>query len=309
MEKNYWAIHMGENNRYADVAYENNFIGVGWNVIPDLTNFRNTNNRQFKDKINPLLEKAYPDKSINAKGQIIGQLYRFGNLMNLGDIVLVPNTQEGKVYAGFISSEYFHETDAGEQCPHQHRRKVKWLKVLNWDDVSRELKNTLGSIMTTFSVSDHWEEIEKLLAESDAESGAVENYEEFGLESHLEDFLVENWERLKLGEKYDIFKEDNQVVGQQYVTPIGRIDILARAKDNNGWLVIELKKGKDDDRVVGQTLRYIGWVAESLAEKEEDVKGLIITKEKDDKLMYALRALNNVSFMTYSVKFDLKEEK
>jgi len=162
--------------------------------------------------------------------------------------------------------------------------------------------------MTTFSVSDHQEEIEKLLSGAKIESDLVENYEEFGLESHLEDFLVENWQRLNLGEKYNILKEDDQIIGQQYVTPIGRIDILAKAKDNSSWLVIELKKGRSDDQVVGQTLRYIGWVKENLAEKEE-VKGLIVTKEKDERLMYALKTLGNVNLMTYSVKFDLKQEK
>ena len=63
---------MGEYNKYANIAYENNFVGIGWNIIPDLTNFKNISNREFKDKVGLLVEKTYPDKSINARGQIIG---------------------------------------------------------------------------------------------------------------------------------------------------------------------------------------------------------------------------------------------
>ena len=126
MIKNYWALHMGENNKYADIAYKNNFIGIGWKEVnKDLTNFKNLSNRQFKEKIAPLVKNAYPDKPINALGQITGQLYRFSNLMKIGDIILVPHTQESKVYAGIIDSDYFYQVEADTKCPFQHRRKLK----------------------------------------------------------------------------------------------------------------------------------------------------------------------------------------
>jgi len=52
MEKNYWAIHMGQGNIYAPVAYENNFIGIGWNEIgKDLADFQKLNNREFIKEI------------------------------------------------------------------------------------------------------------------------------------------------------------------------------------------------------------------------------------------------------------------
>jgi restriction system protein len=136
----------------------------------------------------------------------------------------------------------------------------------------------------------------------------LESYEDFGLESHLEDFLVENWEKLELGKKYSILEENGDIVGQQYFTPIGKIDILAKSKDGSEWLIVELKKGKSSDQVVGQTLRYIGWIKENKAKGNEKVKGLIIVGEKDDKLRYALQSVNNIDLMTYSVNFKLQKE-
>jgi RecB family endonuclease NucS len=43
------------------------------------------------------------------------------------------------------------------------------------------------------------------------------------------------------------------------------IDILAVSKDGTCLLVVELKRGRASDVVVGQALRYIGYVQDELA--------------------------------------------
>ena len=73
------------------------------------------------------------------------------------------------------------------------------------------------------------------------------------------------------------------MIGQQYPTDTGPIDILAISKDNKTLLVVELKKGRASDAVVGQCQRYMGYVKEELAEKNQDVKGVIIAFEDDKK--------------------------
>jgi RecB family endonuclease NucS len=84
---------------------------------------------------------------------------------------------------------------------------------------------------------------------------------------------------------------------------------LARDKSNHDWVVIELKKGKSSDAVVGQLLRYMGWVKKHRATGGESVRGIIITSTPDDKIKYALLVSQGVSFYTYRVSFDLVEEK
>jgi hypothetical protein len=133
----------------------------------------------------------------------------------------------------------------------------------------------------------------------------AESLARFGVEEHLEEFLVYNWELTPLGRYYDILEEDGDIVGQQYQTPVGRIDILAREKVTRNWLVIELKKGMSSDVVIGQILRYIGWVQEHLAIDGQSVKGIIIAGDVDDKLIYALKPLPNVELLTYVVSFQL----
>lgn len=128
----------------------------------------------------------------------------------------------------------------------------------------------------------------------------------FGVEQHLEDFLVYNWEKTELGSRYDLHEEDGDI-GQQFETSVGRIDLLARDKKSGDWVVVELKKGQGSDAVVGQILRYIGWVQEHLASEGQGVTGIIIAGDVDDRLCFALKPLDNVSLLTYSLQFNLQE--
>src|SRR3972149_6261592 len=75
---------------------------------------------------------------------------------------------------------------------------------------------------------------------------------------------------------------------------------------SNKPLVIELKRNQSSDDTVGQVQRYMGWVTEHIAKKGETVNGLIVSREKDEKLKYALMYANNVELMLYEVYFNLR---
>jgi restriction system protein len=133
---------------------------------------------------------------------------------------------------------------------------------------------------------------------------SIEDPTVFALEKHLEDFLVANWSQTPLGKGYDIYQdEDNS--GQQFPTDTGPIDILAVSKDKQEVLVVELKKGRASDSVVGQIQRYMGYIAEEIAEEHQRVKGVIIALEDDLRIKRALKVAQNIDFYKYEVKFDL----
>lgn len=125
------------------------------------------------------------------------------------------------------------------------------------------------------------------------------------MEKHLEDFLVANWSQTELGRNYDIYEDDGECIGQQYNTDTGAIDILAIRKDKQELLVVELKKGRAADAVVGQILRYMGYVSQELAENGQTVKGVIIAQEEDQRIRRALAVTPNVTFYRYQVSFKL----
>jgi restriction system protein len=133
----------------------------------------------------------------------------------------------------------------------------------------------------------------------------VEDPSSFVMEWHLEDFLIQNWSNTELGEKYEVFMEDGEPVGQQYQTDTGPLDILAVSKDKKTLLVVELKKGRASDVVVGQVLRYMGYVKEELAEEGQDVRGVVIALEDDQRIRRALSMVPTIDFFRYQISFKL----
>ncbi len=123
---------------------------------------------------------------------------------------------------------------------------------------------------------------------------AVEEYRSVQvLERVLEDLLEHNLEALEKGLK---------LVGRQYPTAVGPIDLLA--KDSNGiYVVIELKKGQSGDKVVGQIARYLTWVMQRLGSgKHNRVRGVIVGKDFDKRFAAAIAQLKKVSSYTFDVK-------
>lgn len=139
------------------------------------------------------------------------------------------------------------------------------------------------------------------------ESEVVEDPSAFALEKYLEDFIVSNFDTIFKGE-LKIYEDPEGNEGQQYQTDeIGTIDILATEPRTNSFVVIELKKGRSSDQVVGQTLRYMGWVRKNLCSNGQAVKGLIICRDPDPNLVYALEMTEDTSVRYYSVSFKLRE--
>ena len=93
--------------------------------------------------------------------------------------------------------------------------------------------------------------------------------------------------------------------GEEYEThEIGRIDLLLKDSSDT-YVVVELKRRKTGDQVVGQILRYIGWVQDNLS---PNVRGIIIIGEPYEKLDYALKPIENiVQLKYYRVKFEITD--
>jgi hypothetical protein len=140
------------------------------------------------------------------------------------------------------------------------------------------------------------------------QSDPVEDNAGFSLEKYLQEFIVSNWNKTPLGKKLDLHTEDEEEA-IEFSTGVGEIDILARDHSTGDWVVIELKKGHESDRVVGQVLRYMGWIQKHKAGPGEKVRGIIITGLPDDRIKYAVSASQGIEFFTYKVSFDLVEER
>ena len=305
--RNYYRVMLGSKSIYAILGHDQGFIGADYQINQDLSADLTDNWRDFNQKYRPIFLAAHPEKKMIGAGLACGALWMVAKGIQKGDLVLCPNGS-GAYHVGEVTGDYHYAL--GQPLP--HRRKVNWLQqTILRDDMSDALKNSTGSIGTVSTITPHAAEIEKLLGPQASAPGLiatdpeVEDAAAFAMEKHLEDFLVKNWAQTELGKDYDIYTEDGEPVGQQYPTDTGPMDLLAVKKDKTELLVVELKKGKASDVVVGQVLRYMGFVKEDLAESHQSVRGVIIALEDDLRIRRALAVTPNIAFFRYQINFKL----
>ena len=304
--KHYLRLMLGQRSVYAAECFANNYIGVDFGINEDLTGKLPEDWQTFNKIFVPKFLENHPDKSKIAAGLACGALWTVSKFLREDDIVLCPNG-EGRYHIGEITGGYQYHPNTN--LP--HRRPVRWLdQKIDRQDMSSALRNSTGSIGTTSSVDRFADEIEQLIEGKRqpvivANDVTIEDPAIFVLEKHLEDFLVANWSQTDLGIEYDIFQEDGELRGQQYPTDTGNMDILAISKDKTKLLVVELKKGRASDAVVGQIQRYMGYVKEELAEEHQSVEGVIIALDDDLRIRRALAVTNNIRFLKYQISFKL----
>lgn len=295
---------LGPKSKYAETCLSQGFIGADYKINMDLGNELKKDWKEFNQTCMPVYLANNPGKSKLTAGLSCGALWTICKEINKGDIVVSPN---GKRFFRFgeVTGDYCYHP--GEILP--HRRTVNWFAPAIWrPDVSPELQDATISQANTTILTDHANEIESYISGAGTIIRADEIMEDptvFAVEKHLEDFLVQNWKQTELGKNYDIYEEEGEILGQQFRTDTGPIDILAISKDKKELLVVELKKGRASDVVVGQVQRYMGYVKEELAEEDQQVKGVIIALEEDLKIKRALSTTNNIDFYRYEVSLKL----
>lgn len=304
--RNFYRVMLGKGSAYANECREQGYIGAGFDINQDLSGSLPDDWRDFNRRYIPTYLEANPGKSKIAAGLSCGFLWTICKGIAIGDIVLSPDGS-GQYLVGEIQSGY--RFVPGAELPHQ--RQVHWLdERIDRSEMSEALRRSAGSAGTVSQISKYREELEGLI-KGEAPKPTIISTDEtvedpavFALEKHLEDFLVANWSQTPLGRGYDIYQEEDNF-GQQFPTDTGPIDILAISKDKQEVLVVELKKGRASDSVVGQIQRYMGYIAEEIAEDHQRVRGVIIALEDDLRIKRALKVAPNIDFYRYEVKFDL----
>ena len=156
------------------VAEKNNFIGVGWNRIGDLSWLTEDTREDMKEKF----RISDPEANEREIGNWTGQLIRFVCDMEVDDIVILPIetniefTEAGNKYTydekayliGRIKSGYYFAGEKPEdKCLCQHRRDVEWQKSISEDKFREPLKSN-ASRGTVNNVSKYEELIESIIS-------------------------------------------------------------------------------------------------------------------------------------------------
>lgn len=300
---------LGSKSSAAEAARAGGYLGADYEVLQDLTGHLPDTYREFNSEWIPFFLQTR-DSRVSA-GLAAGQLWTICRGIEVGDIVLSPTGQPGELQVGEVTGQYYYAPEG----PLPHRRPLAWQSMtLHKESMSSDLRSGLGYGATVCSLDKYADELSALLRIDPppvihSNDPDVEDPSVFALEQHLEDFLIANWPQTQLAQHFRIFEEDGQVTGKQYMTDTGPLDILALSHDGSELLVIELKRGRASDRVVGQIQRYMGFVKDVIAEPHQTVRGIIIALEDDPGLRRALSVASGIEFYRYKVSFQLEKVK
>jgi len=137
-----WLTRGGEAGEREERALAEGLVFIGWPELGDITGCTG------REDLREAVREAYPEISDKIIGNWTGQLWRFTQQMQPGDLVVMPmHTSPGRVAIGQITGPY--EYRPAEDPGFRHVRRVTWMRT----DVPREsfqpdLRNSIGSLLT-----------------------------------------------------------------------------------------------------------------------------------------------------------------
>ena len=305
---------LGKGGSLANDGFRHGFVGLYSAIQDDLSLHAKSGEKAFREWC---IQRLLHEPKMTRSGAAIraGYLWAIAQGIDVGDTV-ISSGPDGRYRLGTITNPYSNHPNE-HIC---HRRTVAWSNVyIPRNEMSPLLRGRVCQPHTVVDVSEYAAEIAELAGSPkpaneiqqaprgiDGRANGTDSAA-FTMEKHLEDFLVANWLQTELGHEWTILEEDGDTVGQQFPTDSGPIDILAISRDRSRFLVVELKRGRASDVVIGQVLRYMGCVQSDIAEPQQSVEGLIVALEDDFRLRRALQMVSGVRFMRYEVRFRLVE--
>ncbi len=160
----YWLYAPGEQAVYWDEYYQDGLMGLGWNKIGDLKEYR-----KQQDLVAPLKQHYGADTSQKNNADM---LYGFANEMKPGDIVFAKKGRSMIVGRGVVTSDYYYDGNRENQ---PHLRKVNWTHKGEWKSDSLLAMKTLTNISR---FTDLVKQLNELIEEKDSKklSSSGQNY-------------------------------------------------------------------------------------------------------------------------------------
>lgn len=160
----YWLYAPGEQAIFWNEYYQDGIMGLGWDKIGNLRDFKTQD-----DLIAPLKLNYGEDSS---QVQNANMLFNFANDIKPGDIVFAKKGRSLIVGRGVVTSDYYYE---GNREHHPHLRKVEWKDKGEWKTDTMLAMKTLTNIT---SYKEHVNYLNRLIdgESKKQETPSVQNY-------------------------------------------------------------------------------------------------------------------------------------
>lgn len=139
--KHLWLVRLGRNGEQEPHALEHAELVLGF-PIEDLSGAKD------RDAVLAITARTFPDQKPKTQLNFAAQLNQFCNLMQIGDLVVVPLKTTGQIAIGEVAGPYVQKPEG------RVSRKVKWLKQdVPRETVRQDLLYSFGAFMTVCEIS------------------------------------------------------------------------------------------------------------------------------------------------------------
>ncbi|WP_199547873.1 CBS domain-containing protein [Streptomyces sp. N35] len=140
-----WTVRAGRDGEREQAALDDGLIIAGWPGSGDLTE------ATTRDEIRAVVQDSYPHEGPRVVANWTGQLLRFRQEIQIGDLVVLP-LRSWQLAVGRVTGDYAYRADAEDGL--RHVRAVEWLvKDLDRAAVQQDLLDSMGSLLTVFELS------------------------------------------------------------------------------------------------------------------------------------------------------------
>lgn len=176
-----WMVRC-DGGQLAETFLEQGMISVGWHEVGSLQGIKLR--EQVIDKVKQTYPEYKPMKAVNSGSQ----LFKVASGIKIGDRVMTYDPSKRVYHIGHVTGDYTFDGKALDATA--HRRKVSWEAQIDRDRLSVPTKNSLGSTLSVFEVSDAAEqEINLLLSGKPAKVEHAEAYASSEVVSDTKDLL------------------------------------------------------------------------------------------------------------------------
>lgn len=100
--------------------------------------------------------------------------------------------------------------------------------------------------------------------------------------------------------------KSGEAVGDGYATAVGEIDLLAR-DSASAWVIVQVAEPDQGKELVSDMLQLMGWVRKHLAEKGQEIRGILLLESVPESLGYAAAAVaDSIDFKLYRLALTLE---
>lgn len=143
---NNWMIRAGRGGTYIEDFETKGYAAIGWSRLGDLNQYSNAKT------IREAYLREYTQSKPQAMANAVAMIVKFRDHIKKGDTIVSYDTETRQYLIGEDQGKYLYKPDEVGDYP--QLRVVRWQGRVDRDALKQSTKNSLGSVLTLFSVSD-----------------------------------------------------------------------------------------------------------------------------------------------------------